>query len=598
MKHYNLLCLLILLSQNCSSWGWLFTSKDPPPSSDDTVINNDAIAEFSMEPLSNPKGMKLVENAQRKVVSSNSCWQNAYMNLFSGCSEILAAEEKRSRLAWHLSDCFQKDSGRPGFPLCDSKSLMVNCLKKLDEDARKIYLEFYLETNSICHQLQTDAFKQRTERLVNELKKSAEYAESKLETIEEQAEHLSRSSNQIDESLNSINLHTHQLAQTSKNVEDRVINVLKHSEAVHEQSKGIAASQMELREGQVEMKAKFEEGIEMLEDSYKNLGVEIDNLKNEAVEIEKEIEKVGDTMAMKMKSLQNKADDIGNIAGVSLDRQKQLLDGQSVALEGLQFLTKFQSQALEESRGTLQQLAEFGHRQQEELLKRQEQLEQSHDNLVQNSKTILAAQEAFESKQASMFLAIDKLFALHNAILLESRLIKAFFIYSISIFILYMFTSTKQTYTVRPRLYIGLCATFLIEAAILRYTENDLEQQAWIISAVRSLFALLAVAQLLYAICTYRDYEVLNHHMLLQLIEKVNGIQRNKELSWDDEGDSEADWSTWVEAELPEDVDKLEDPDYTIPEEVVGENWVSTTTSIARTYNLRTHHRRLQSSKK
>lgn len=196
----------------------------------------------------------------------------------------------------------------------------------------------------------TDAFKQRTERLVNELKKSAEYAESKLETIEEQAEHLSRSSNQIDESLNSINLNTHQLAQTSKNVEDRVINVLKHSEAVHEQSKGIAASQSELREGQVEMKAKFEEGMEMLEDSYKNLGVEIDNLKNEAVEIEKEIEKVGDAMAMKMKSLQNKADDIGNIAGVSLDRQKQLLDGQSVALEGLEFLTKFQSQALEESR--------------------------------------------------------------------------------------------------------------------------------------------------------------------------------------------------------------------------------------------------------
>lgn len=81
--------------------------------------------------------------------------------------------------------------------------------------------------------------------------------------------------------------------------------------------------------------------------------------------------------------------------------------------------------------------------------------------------------------------------------------------------------------------------------------------------------------------------------MLLTLIEKVNGIQRNKELSWDDEGDSEADWSTWVEAELPEDVDKLEDPDYTIPEEVVGENWVSTTTSITRKYNLRTrHHRR------
>lgn len=132
----------------------------------------------------------------------------------------------------------------------------------------------------------------------------------------------------------------------------------------------------------------------------------------------------------------------------------------------------------------MQQLAEFGHRQQEELLQRQKQLEQAHEHLVENSKTILEAQvfylftysfkeknnylylprimilsvslqEAFESKQASMFVAIDKLFALHNAILLESRVMKAFFVYTISIFILYMFTSTKQTYIVRPRLYIG-----------------------------------------------------------------------------------------------------------------------------------------------
>ncbi|KAJ0946374.1 hypothetical protein HanRHA438_Chr01g0003271 [Helianthus annuus] len=91
----------------------------------------------------------LVEKAKRKAALSNSCWQNAYQNLFNGCSEILAREEQRSRLAWHLSDCFQKDTGRPHFPYCDVKSPMVNCLKKLDED--RIYLEFYLQTNAIGH---------------------------------------------------------------------------------------------------------------------------------------------------------------------------------------------------------------------------------------------------------------------------------------------------------------------------------------------------------------------------------------------------------------------------------------------------------------
>lgn len=113
------------------------------------------MAEFSMEPLkTSSKGAELVKNARRKADAPNSCWQNAYRELFAGCSEILAIEEKRSRLAWHLSDCFQKDSGRDAFPYCDFKVSMVNCLKQLDMDSHKIYLEFYLETNSICHQLQ------------------------------------------------------------------------------------------------------------------------------------------------------------------------------------------------------------------------------------------------------------------------------------------------------------------------------------------------------------------------------------------------------------------------------------------------------------
>ncbi|GMP25149.1 hypothetical protein CsSME_00002151 [Camellia sinensis var. sinensis] len=75
----------------------------------------------------------------------------------------------------------------------------------------------------------------------------------------------------------------------------------------------------------------------------------------------------------------------------SLEKQKQVLDGQSLAFEGLQSLTKFQLQALEENRGTLQEFAELRNRQQEELLRRQELLQQAHDHLVESSKTILAA---------------------------------------------------------------------------------------------------------------------------------------------------------------------------------------------------------------
>lgn len=72
------------------------------------------------------------------------------------------------------------------------------------------------------------------------------------------------------------------------------------------------------------------------------------------------------------------------------------------------------------------------------------------------ARLILCLQEAFEQKQETMFVSLDKLFALHNALLIESRSIKAFFLYSISMFVIYLLTSTKQTYKVRSKLYIGI----------------------------------------------------------------------------------------------------------------------------------------------
>ncbi|KAL2521911.1 Protein GAMETE EXPRESSED 1 [Forsythia ovata] len=218
---------------------------------------------------------------------------------------------------------------------------------------------------------------------------------------------------------------------------------------------------------------------------------------------------------------------------------------------------------------------EFGKNQQEELIRRQEQLQQAHDHLVENSKTILAAQEAFESKQASMFIAIDKLFALHNALLLESRVIKAIFFYILIIFLLYVFTR--------------LCVTFLIEVIIIRCATYDIEQMGWIISSLRSLFLVLATIQLLYAINTYRDYEMLNHQMLLTLSDKINGLLSNKELLLDMDEDSDMNWSLWVDSELPEEVEKSEDPDYVFAEEV-GENSIQTS-AITKKYNLRNRHK-------
>ncbi|XP_047974153.1 protein GAMETE EXPRESSED 1-like [Salvia hispanica] len=582
-----LLSIFVLLSQSRVSRSWFFSSNEEEADlGKEEAVYKHVVSDFSLEAFNDKKGIQLIESAKSKMLAPNSCWQTAYQSVFEGCARTLADEESRSRLAWSLSDCFQRHTGRPSFPRCDPKSKMKKCLQNLDRDGHKIYLEYFLETNSICHQLQTEAFKHQTERLVNELKRTAEYAEVKLEKIEEHGEQLLQNAEQVHDSLASIDVRTQKVAETSKVLEGHVDSVLRYSEVVYEQSKGIASSQMELSEGQAKMKENLAQGMALLQNSYENLGEDIVKLRAEAAEIEMEIEKVGDAMSSKMSLLQSKADNIGNMAGTSLDKQKELLDGQSVALEGLNFLTKFQSQALEESRLTLQTLAEFGHKQQEELLAKQKELHQSHDHLVENSKLILAAQEAFESKQASMFVAIDKLFDLHNAMLFESRVIIAFLVYSGAIFIVYMLTSIKHAYNVRHRLYLGLCVTFLIEISVFWTVAMDGEQQGWLIRAVRSLFALTASIQYVYAIFTYRDYEVLNHEILVTLMEKVNSIQRSKEmLAWDEDVESEVNWCSWVDTELTEDVQLLEDPDYVLPEDIEVDS--TFTTPRTKRYNLR-----------
>jgi hypothetical protein len=64
-------------------------------------------------------------------------------------------------------------------------------------------------------------------------------------------------------------------------------------------------------------------------------------------------------------------------------------------------------------------------------------------------------QEEFRAKQANIFAALDKLYVLHNAILVESRFIKAFFFYCCVVFLLYLLTSAKQTFAIRGQLYFG-----------------------------------------------------------------------------------------------------------------------------------------------
>ena len=153
-----LICFLVC-PMRIRGFSWnIFSSSSTATGGDDRAPMMEldgAVADFAMDGANNdPRGLKLLENARDKLAGPRNCWQEAYRKLFASYGEIMADKERQSRLAWHLGSCFQEDSGRPPFPSCAEGSKMVHCRKRLSESEGKVFLEFFLETNTLCHQLQ------------------------------------------------------------------------------------------------------------------------------------------------------------------------------------------------------------------------------------------------------------------------------------------------------------------------------------------------------------------------------------------------------------------------------------------------------------
>ncbi|KAG0525360.1 hypothetical protein BDA96_06G049600 [Sorghum bicolor] len=360
------------------SWN-IFSSSSAPKGGDRAPMMEleGAVADFALDGTNDPRGLKLLENARNKLAGPRNCWQEA-------CSEIMADKERQSRLAWHLSSCFQEDSGRLPFAPCAEVSKIVHCRKRLSESEGKVFLEFFLETNTLVPPIaviadMAEAFKHNTERLVNDLTRSSKSAEEKLEVIEERSDQIIKESSQVKDTLSSIEMQADKLVETSKHVDEQINDVLIHSKTIFEQSKEIATTQKELSKGQRSSGRRLRPVWRA------------------------EIKSVGESMSSKMLDLQRTADDIGSVASKSVENQKQLLNGQTRAMDGLNKLHSSQAKALKESRETIQKLAQFGQRQQEEPLSRQEEIRKAHEHLILNSHSILEAQEEFRAKQANIF---------------------------------------------------------------------------------------------------------------------------------------------------------------------------------------------------
>nr|XP_043630850.1 protein GAMETE EXPRESSED 1-like [Erigeron canadensis] len=160
-------------------------------------------------------GYSKEEITSSEKVNASSCLKSVYDSIAIGCSEILG-EEGRSRLAWNLTDCVWKDKRDQLFPYCDVKSPMKDCVKKLDDDAHMMYLEFYRQTNDICLLLQDGAeFIREMEVMVKELKRQAMQSEQMIVEIDSKQQELI----ELEEQLNKVQEELEQLNKVQEMLE-------------------------------------------------------------------------------------------------------------------------------------------------------------------------------------------------------------------------------------------------------------------------------------------------------------------------------------------------------------------------------------------
>ncbi|KAH8951679.1 hypothetical protein BDL97_09G041400 [Sphagnum fallax] len=449
---------------------------------------------------SSTAGRDLVERARHQS-ATDSCWHRAYSGLLASCREILREEELKARLAMRLTNCFLRASGRgAAITHCSDSTPILKCTSALNDHVHSIFLAFFIDSASMCHHLQSEAFKLETEHVVNDLKGSAHFVEEKLKTMEIQASSILQHSGELISEQKRMHLDMQEYSEQLRNEQKQM-----HSE-MQEQIKtdisGLSLGTMEVHKQLEGVTSMQKEMVDQQQALASSLAMEFSN------------------MAVEFSSLQEKTYQIGDGVLRSLRGQAELLAGQDKAFQDLLSLKSLQEQAMEESRASVHELTSEARIHQQDFQAWQIELHGMHQQLAKGSTAMLQAQDAFASKQAAVFASLEQLFTLHNTILLESRGLKTFLFYALSSVFLYMATSTKQTYNARALLYCDLFLMLAVELLLVRY-----HQTSSMMFFPRLAFSFTAVCLLIYSIITYRDYNMLSYDIMLDVQQQLRLLQ-------------------------------------------------------------------------
>ncbi|CAG0917646.1 unnamed protein product [Notodromas monacha] len=130
--------------------------------------------------VSTDRGRKQFELAQKNAASPvyGRCWLNALRQLDSGCRYL--NDDTQSRLAIAFAGCFLVKSGRK--PLeCGMDESVASCLKHVESEAFAAYTAFFTHTQDMCYFLHSQAWREETSNVIDNLAKTSAGVVKELE---------------------------------------------------------------------------------------------------------------------------------------------------------------------------------------------------------------------------------------------------------------------------------------------------------------------------------------------------------------------------------------------------------------------------------
>jgi hypothetical protein len=100
-----------------------------------------------------------------------TCWKRALATLETGCKNL--DDDIQSRLALNFANCFLEKAGLKTYP-CERTETISRCLEGVDMNAFTSFSNFFTHTQNMCYFLQSQVWKEETDKTVERLAENSE----------------------------------------------------------------------------------------------------------------------------------------------------------------------------------------------------------------------------------------------------------------------------------------------------------------------------------------------------------------------------------------------------------------------------------------